>query len=277
MRIGKIIWRAGLVTAGVAVFNLISSLRAPVQRSKVILREYDWNGWALRFAVQGAGQPILLIHSLNSGASSDEFEALLPELSQHYQVYALNLPSFGYSEVRSSKHSAELLSQAIQDFMLEQIKAPVHLVLNHHSSVLLCAIKAENLITLTLNSPTASALKDPLQAKLLRIPIFGEALWRQTGGTMGRSMGRHAQADRLEGAFDLDLLEVLKQNQVPLLLQVGQLERSAPAVYAKILCEKLEEAGDRSVILYSHSRSKMFPWLEEKAHYLETLRTFLER
>ncbi len=275
MRIGKIILRAGLVTAGVAAFNVISKLRAPVLRSRVILQEYDWNGWALRYAVQGAGQPILLIHSLNSGASSDEFEALLPELSQHYQVYALNLPSFGYSEERSSTHSAELLSQAIQDFILEQIKAPVHLVLNHHSSVLLCGIKAENLTSITLNSPTASALKDPIQAKLLKMPIYGEALWRQKGG----GTGRHAQADRLEGAFDLDLLEVLKQNQVPVLLQVGQLESSAPAVYAKILREKLEgsEKSHRSVVLHSYSRSKMFPWLEEKAKYLETLYTFLGR
>jgi pimeloyl-ACP methyl ester carboxylesterase len=272
MRIGKIIWRAGLVTAGVAAFNLISGLKAPVQRSRVILREYDWNGWALRYAVQGAGEAVLLIHSLNRGASSDEFEALIPELAQHYQVYALNLPSFGYSEERQTAHSAELLSQAIQDFILEQIKAPVHLVLNHHSSVLLCGIKSENLISITLNSPTASALKDPIQAKLLKLPIYGEALWRQSGGTIGR----FAQADRLEGAFDLDLLEVLKQNHVPLLLQVGQLESSAPAVYAKILREKLEESGGKSVVLHSYSRSKMFPWLEEKAQYLETLRTFLE-
>jgi len=65
----------------------------------------DASSWRIPFLdgdlichVSGAGQPILLVHSINAAASSCEMAALAEHLSADRRVYNLDLPGFGASD-----------------------------------------------------------------------------------------------------------------------------------------------------------------------------------
>ncbi|WP_277210083.1 alpha/beta fold hydrolase [Isoptericola croceus] len=52
---------------------------------------------ALRYLKAGAGAPVVLLHTVRTQA--EHFRSLIPLISDHYTVYALDLPGMGYSEI----------------------------------------------------------------------------------------------------------------------------------------------------------------------------------
>ncbi|MDX3799266.1 alpha/beta hydrolase [Streptomyces sp. AK04-3B] len=51
----------------------------------------------LRYLKAGAGSPLVLLHTVRTQA--EHFRHLIPLISDHYTVYALDLPGMGYSEI----------------------------------------------------------------------------------------------------------------------------------------------------------------------------------
>lgn len=51
----------------------------------------------LRYLKAGAGAPLVLLHTVRTQA--EHFRSLIPLISDHYTVYALDLPGMGYSEI----------------------------------------------------------------------------------------------------------------------------------------------------------------------------------
>ncbi|MFD8719127.1 alpha/beta fold hydrolase [Streptomyces sp. NPDC059629] len=51
----------------------------------------------LRYLKAGSGAPIVLLHTVRTQA--EHFRSLIPLISDHYTVYALDLPGMGYSEI----------------------------------------------------------------------------------------------------------------------------------------------------------------------------------
>ncbi|MFG2576707.1 alpha/beta fold hydrolase [Streptomyces sp. NPDC048481] len=52
---------------------------------------------ALRYLKAGAGAPLVLLHTVRTQA--EHFRLLVPQVADHYTVYALDLPGMGYSEI----------------------------------------------------------------------------------------------------------------------------------------------------------------------------------
>lgn len=55
------------------------------------------NGIGLRYLKTGNGAPMVLLHTIRT--QLDYFQAVIPALSQHYTVYAVDLPGHGYSSI----------------------------------------------------------------------------------------------------------------------------------------------------------------------------------
>ncbi len=84
----------------------------------------------LSYYVRGAGQPLLLIHSINAAGSAYEVKPIFEKLDGDFRLYAVDLPGFGFSDRSPRDYSIELYVAAIRD-MLDVIArdagaAPVH-------------------------------------------------------------------------------------------------------------------------------------------------------
>lgn len=99
-------------------------------------RYYRWNGYDLAYAVAGEGEPLLLVHGIYAGASSFEFRKNFDELSQSFQVYALDLLGCGLSERPRRSYAPEDITAQIEDFAREEIGAPANLVASSLSAAL---------------------------------------------------------------------------------------------------------------------------------------------
>lgn len=119
-----------------AVFNAwISSQTQPLQS---LLpgeeRHHFWRGHRLFYKVMGSGQPLLLVHGIGAGSSSYEFRAIMAELGQHHQVYALDLLGWGNSERPDLKYTGSLYAEMIGDFVQQVIGRPCHVIANSLSA-----------------------------------------------------------------------------------------------------------------------------------------------
>jgi len=84
-------------------------------------RFFLWRNRKVHYTRSGLGDPLLLVHNLYPGASSDEFEYNIPELSKHFTVYAIDLLGFGESDAPWMKYTAGLYVTLLRDFIAEEI------------------------------------------------------------------------------------------------------------------------------------------------------------
>jgi pimeloyl-ACP methyl ester carboxylesterase len=67
----------------------------------------------------GAGRPLVLVHSVNAGASAYEMRPLFDFYRGQRSVYALDLPGFGFSARGDRAYSADLYTTALLDLLRE--------------------------------------------------------------------------------------------------------------------------------------------------------------
>lgn len=60
-----------------------------------------------------AGRPLLLVHSINAGASAYEMRPIFARYRGQRPIYALDLPGFGFSERSDRVYTSELYTEAI--------------------------------------------------------------------------------------------------------------------------------------------------------------------
>jgi len=73
------------------------------------------NGNKLRYVAAGSGPTLVLLHTLRT--QLDLFEKVVPELSKHFTVYAIDLPGHGYSDIPDAKYDAEFFARAVEGFL----------------------------------------------------------------------------------------------------------------------------------------------------------------
>ncbi|KAL9269774.1 Pheophytinase, chloroplastic-like protein [Drosera capensis] len=89
---------------------------------------WKWKGRNIHYLVQGEGPAIVLIHGF--GASVFHWRYNIPELSKRYNVYALDLLGFGWSEKAILDYDAMVWRDQVVDFLKEVVKEPAVLVGN---------------------------------------------------------------------------------------------------------------------------------------------------
>jgi pimeloyl-ACP methyl ester carboxylesterase len=73
------------------------------------------NGFTLRYVSKGDGPPLLLLHTIRT--QLDYFEKIVPELSAHYRVYAVDLPGHGQSSIIDAEYGEPLYRQSVAELV----------------------------------------------------------------------------------------------------------------------------------------------------------------
>jgi pimeloyl-ACP methyl ester carboxylesterase len=112
----------GVVGALVLLSYLVESLRkAPATPAAVPwapdvpVRWVTVDGVRLRYVVAGSGPPLVLLHTLRT--QLDLFQQVIPALARRYQVYALDYPGHGHSDIPAAEYTAELFINTIAGFL----------------------------------------------------------------------------------------------------------------------------------------------------------------
>lgn len=72
-------------------------------------------GNKLRYIKTGKGPALVLLHTLRT--QLDLFEKVIPELSKHFTVYALDYPGHGYSDIPNARYDAGFFTGAVEGFL----------------------------------------------------------------------------------------------------------------------------------------------------------------
>jgi pimeloyl-ACP methyl ester carboxylesterase len=75
------------------------------------VRELDWRGTRLRYAVGGDGFPLVLVHGL--GGTIENWRALAPPLAASHRVLVPDLPGHGHSSLLAEARDADALAEAV--------------------------------------------------------------------------------------------------------------------------------------------------------------------
>jgi pimeloyl-ACP methyl ester carboxylesterase len=101
-----------------------------------------WRGYRIQYAVQGIGQPMVLIHGF--GACIGHWRKNINELaSAGYQVWTLDLLGFGQSDMPTLDYTLELWQDLFKDFWDEHIQQPAVWVGNSIGGLLVLMILAD--------------------------------------------------------------------------------------------------------------------------------------
>ncbi|WP_420388160.1 alpha/beta fold hydrolase [Roseivirga sp.] len=73
---------------------------------------------AINFRVQGQGIPVILIHGFCENLTM--WNNIAAPLSEHYQIYSIDLPGFGKSELPTNNISLELVAEILKDWAIAQ-------------------------------------------------------------------------------------------------------------------------------------------------------------
>lgn len=116
-----------VTTAAIAILHLINHFVSYLATLKGILNTnqgnfYEWRFGRIFYTKQGNGSPILLIHDLNSSASSYEWNRIIKSLSETNTVYALDLLGCGRSDKPNLTYTNFLYVQMISDFVKNVIQ-----------------------------------------------------------------------------------------------------------------------------------------------------------
>jgi pimeloyl-ACP methyl ester carboxylesterase len=79
------------------------------------LRWVTVDGVRLRYIEAGTGPALVLLHTMRT--QLDLFQRVIPALAGHYQVYALDLPGHGHSDIPAADYTAELFIDKIAGFL----------------------------------------------------------------------------------------------------------------------------------------------------------------
>lgn len=105
---------------------------------------WQWQQHSIHYVTAGSPQldrpPLLLVHGF--GASTDHWRKNLADLSQDFEVWAIDLLGFGRSEKADVPYSADLWRDQVHDFIQEVIGRPAVLAGNSIGGYTVMAVAA---------------------------------------------------------------------------------------------------------------------------------------
>src|ERR1041384_4691254 len=79
------------------------------------IQTIEIDGAKLRYIRTGTCPVLILLHTLRT--QLDLFEKVVPELSKHFTVYALDYPGHGYSDIPSARYDAAFFTREVEGFL----------------------------------------------------------------------------------------------------------------------------------------------------------------
>jgi pimeloyl-ACP methyl ester carboxylesterase len=118
----------------------------PVSTQPIPGQYWQWRGAQIYYVQAGSSRsnrpPLLLIHGF--GASTDHWRKNISELSQEFQVWAIDLLGFGRSAKPAWNYTADLWRDQLHDFITEVIGQPTVLAGNSLGGYAALCVAAEH-------------------------------------------------------------------------------------------------------------------------------------
>ena len=104
---------------GVALINKMMSMHAISKNllEKEAAKEFEWRFGNIKYRKKGHGNPVLLVHSLDVAASSEEWFRIRDKLAESHTVYSIDLLGCGLSEKPFMTYTNHIFAQLICDFI----------------------------------------------------------------------------------------------------------------------------------------------------------------
>ncbi|MCI8887486.1 MAG: alpha/beta fold hydrolase [Hungatella sp.] len=146
----KLITASILSSSSIAAISLINKCIKISATSKSLLDKsqmncFHWRMGNIYYTTSGSGKPLLLVHDLDSAASSYEWHKIRSALEKKYTVYSLDLLGCGESEKPCLTYTNYLYVQLISDF----IKS----VIGHRTDVISSGASGSFMIMACSNNP----------------------------------------------------------------------------------------------------------------------------
>jgi pimeloyl-ACP methyl ester carboxylesterase len=215
----------------------------------------------LRYIKVGSGPPIVLLHTLRT--QLDLFEKIIPELSKHRTVYALDYPGHGYSDIPRARYDAPFFVAAVEGFLEAQDLRDVTLAGVSIGGVIPLVIAARRNPRVTRvvsinpydyakgRGLARSSLFGWMTTYAALVPLLGEIFMRLRSFPVTRSIlrGGVARPDSISPALMRELHQVgnrpLHYRAFLALLRNGKSWESAREQYGRIDVPVLLVYGDR--------------------------------
>lgn len=251
---------------------------------------------AYRMSGPPTGSPVVLIHGWAS--SSRMWDSLVHGLEDRYRCVALDLPGHGDShkppmDWYTIGHFAGIVADLCRALDLRRVALIGHsmggtiaLALAAHGGTDLCDVTAINpvitgrftsgrMVGSPISRPLASVTRRawPMATRLIRRApaAVGRAspdTWRRMSEDMGRTSG-DAAVGSIRAVRDYDLSTELEQIGIPVLIIVGEKDRTVPASEGILAAQKIPTARLLSLPVGHH------PHDEAPLECLRALRSFL--
>jgi pimeloyl-ACP methyl ester carboxylesterase len=148
-----------------------------------------WSAGRLAYYVDGraGGRPVVLLHGVDTAASSREMAPLFNALRNERPVYALDLPGFGLSDRTDRFYGRELYRAAVRRFLTDVVRVPggadvIALSLSSEFAAAVACAEMSLVHSLVLLSPTGLSREAPGASSILRaasrFPFLAKTLFR---------------------------------------------------------------------------------------------------
>lgn len=150
---------------------------------------YEWKHGNIFYTKTGTGSPILLVHDINTTASSEEWKKIIHRFEKTHTVYTLDLLGCGRSDKPAMEYTNYLYVQLLTDFIKDIIQEKTKVIASNisASSVILANhIDNELFENIVLINPVS--LKDleiipdkksKLIKRIIELPFIGTFLYNQ--------------------------------------------------------------------------------------------------
>ena len=165
----------------------------------------DVGGHRLRFIKTGQGPSLVLLHTLRT--QLDLFEKVIPELSRHFTVYALDYPGHGFSDIPRARYDAAFFTAAVEGFIERLELRDVTLAgvsIGGATSLIIAARRNPRVARVVAVNPydyakgrgmARSSVLGWLVTHASRLPVIGETVMRMRNFFIMRSVFRGGVAD----------------------------------------------------------------------------------
>ncbi len=162
--------------------NVITDKKSGVDRDV-----FEWKYGKISYSKYGTGKPILLIHELQPGASSIEWERICESLGNNNCVYMIDLLGCGLSDKPYITYTNYLYVQLITDFINNIIGESTSIVASGNSSAIAAMTflnEEKNIDKMIFINPSTSLLDNPnpeeykkIYEYIVGIPVIGTSVY----------------------------------------------------------------------------------------------------
>ncbi len=177
------------LAGGLTAFNVWQNWQAGPLMSELPGRTNYWRSTqgAIFYKTHGDGDPVVLLHGFNAGASSYEMRRQVAPLAERFQVYAPDWLGFGLSDRPNLVYTADVYTTLLGDFLRAVVRRPAHLVASSIAAAYAIHVAAQSpdlVRKLVLIAPTGiDSLADPPSAaqgafrRFVVSPVAGQAFF----------------------------------------------------------------------------------------------------